>query len=105
LSVAWLSLALCLGGMLPFVWFVTHADWGQGGELQGVGLVIGTVMWASVWAVSSLIGLVLSVIAWRRSRSFGIARLALAVNGLSLAAFLIFVVMNFVRAAAVQSRW
>lgn len=35
MALAWLSLALCLGGMLPFVWFVAHAEWGQGGELQG----------------------------------------------------------------------
>ena len=103
--LAWLSLALCIGGVLPFVWFVTHAAWGQGGELQGVGLVIGTVMWAIVWAVTSLLGLILSIIAWRRSRLSGMPRIALAVNVLSLGAFLILVVLNLVRAAEVQSRW
>lgn len=101
--LAWGSIILCLTGFVPFLWFVTHAAWGQGGELQGVSLVVGTFFWATVWAFSSLAGLVLSLIALRRTRPPRQTRVPLAalwLNSLSLLSFLILVLVNVLRARA-----
>jgi hypothetical protein len=94
LVLALVAIALCLAGVTPFLWYVTHAPWGQGGEIQGVSLVLGTIMWVMVWAISSLLGLVLSVVTLRRSGRSGISRVAVGVNALSLAAVLVVVLLS-----------
>ena len=98
LVLAWVAILLCLGGVARFAWWNFTAPWGEGGEFAGASLGIETALWALVWAGTSVLGLILALVARWHTPRLGIVRLALVMNALSLLILLLGILVSFIRA-------
>jgi hypothetical protein len=88
-------------GLIPFLWWVISAPWGQGGEFGGAALILGTAVRLAFLALCSLAGATLAIIAARRAPRSPLSWVALTVNAVALGIVVFVVILNFVRAGAV----